>query len=165
MNGLDEIRRTMTECLCDRGIDAVSAYPGGGRTAHAGAVAAVSIRSFDGKGAGFGNSLGEWYDEEKGTWEEHYGIRARVTFGLDLFAGAEQSEELEDAFDDLLCALHEGLPQGLRAVEITAGEVRYDRDAGMLRRDVQAVCEASLWACADESGAFTDFRIKGEYAT
>lgn len=163
MAGLDTIRDRMTEFLRDRGMEAVTAWPEAPRKPLSGPVAAVSLRACEGGPAGFQDYLGERYDADAKRWVELYGKRIRLTFGLDLYAGRESGAAgLRRAFNSLADALHGGGPEGLRMVELTGGDVEYDQDMGLYRCPAQAVCDAYLYAVAEEGGAFLDFEIRGE---
>lgn len=164
MAGLDDIRTKMTQYLNTQGVAAVSAWPERGRKPIQGAVAAVSLRKCEEMGVGFRDYLGERYNGESGQWEELYGKRLTLTFGLDLYAGTgtEGGEsQVRAAFDRLLQTLQTGGPEGLKMREVSCGETTYDTAAGRFQCAVEAVCEAYLYAVADEGGAFLDFEIKG----
>lgn len=165
MAGLDDIREQMTKYLEEQGIQAVSAWPHGMRSETEGAVAAVSLRKCDGVGVGFRDYLGERYNVESGQWEELYGKRITLTFGLDLYAGTGEEAgeaQVRVAFDRMVQALQSAGPAGLKIKEISCGETDYDGTAGRYRCPAEAVCEAYLYAVADEGGAFLDFEVKGE---
>ena len=84
--GMEQIRAQMAEHLNSHGVVAVTAWPDSGRTEEDRVVAVVSLRGCQVGPAGFQNYLGERYDQETGLWQERYGRRARLTFGLDLYA-------------------------------------------------------------------------------
>ncbi len=162
MTGLDEIRERMAEHLRAHGLDAAAAYPAAGRKRREGAAAAVSLRGYEGGPAGFQDYLGERFNETTGKWEELYGKKLKLTFGLDLYAPAEGTQALEAAGDALAAALRNGGPAGLKPVELTLGETEWDSASGFLKRPAEAVCEAYLYAVADEGGQFLDFEVRGE---
>lgn len=163
MAGLDTIRDRMTEFLRGQGMEAVTAWPETARTPLSGPVAAVSLRACEGGPAGFQDYLGERYDTDAGRWVELYGKRVKLTFGLDLYAGRRDGAAgLRQAFDRLADALRGGGPAGLRMLELTGGEVEYDQDMGLYRCPAQALCDAYLYAVAEEGGTFLDFEIRGE---
>ena len=115
--GLDTVRERLAAYLTEHGVEAVSAWPERARPPAAGAVAAVSIRRCEGADAGFGDYLGERYNEETGRWEELYGKRLTLTFGLDLFAGTGEAageRQVRSAFDRMNAALQSGDPKGLK---------------------------------------------------
>lgn len=162
MTELDEIRERMTDFLRKKGLDATPAYPAARRKRLEGAAVAVSLQGYEGGPAGFQDYLGQRYNETTGTWEELYGRKLRLTFGLDLYAPAEGAAELERTLDRLAEALHSGGPEGLKPLELTAGETAWDSGTGLLKRPVEAVCQAYLYAVADEGGRFLDFEVRGE---
>ena len=164
MAGLDDIRERMADYLNGNGVPAITAWPERPRAAARGAVAAVSLRSCEGESGGFRDYLGERWNETSGQWEELYGKRVTVTFGLDLWAGTGEQggeEQIRRAFDRLAGALQSGGPDGLRIERLACGETDYDRTAGRWRCPVEAVCSAYLYAAAEEGGAFLDFWVKG----
>ena len=78
------VREQMAVFLRQQGVDAVCAYPEE-RRQRSGPVAAVSLRACQGGPGGFRDYLGERYDESNGRWQELYGRRVTLTFGLDLY--------------------------------------------------------------------------------
>ena len=79
------VREQMAAFLRQQGVDAVCAYPEERRNRRSGPVAAVSLRACQGGPGGFRDYLGERYDESTGQWQELYGRRVTLTFGLDLY--------------------------------------------------------------------------------
>lgn len=156
---LDVIRERMAEFLRQAGLDAVCAWPGTARGRRSTAVAAVSLRDFQGGPGGFQDYLGERYNRETGGWEELYGKKARVIFGLDLYAPSAAAAQ--GAVDTLSEALHMGAPDGLRVLELSCGETGYDGEAELYRCTAEVACEVYLYAVADEGGAFLDFEVRG----
>lgn len=162
MNGLEELRREMAEFLNGQGVCAVTAWENGPRAKREGAVAVVSIRACTGGPAGFQDYLGERLDEESGRWEEWYGRKAEITFGLDIWAPRMGGEEVCAAhFSRMAQVLTLGGPEGVRLREISCGETVFDETEGMFRCPAKAVGLVFLRARADESGMFTDFTVKG----
>ena len=164
MTALDTIRETMARYLNENGVAAITAWPEENRARPQGAVAAVSLRACEGENAGFQNYLGERYNQESGRWEELYGRRVTLTFGLDLYAGTggtEGEKQVRAAFDRMAEALHRGGPDGLKIKSVSCGETDYDRTADRYRCPAEAVCEAFLYAVADEGGTFLEFEVKG----
>ncbi len=158
-----EIRERMAEYLNGQGIDAVCAYPDSGRLRRKGAVAAVSLRSCQGGPGGFQDYLGERYDEESGQWQELYGKKIVLTFGLDLYAPQNGGAAvIQSAFDKMAEALRREGPPGLRLLELSCGETEFDQGAGLYRRTVEALCQGYLYAVAEEGGTFLDFIVRGE---
>lgn len=161
MTGLEKIRECMTALLRSRGVAAITAWPSGERKRLTGTVAAVSLKSCSAGPAGFRDYLGERLDPVSGKWQELYGRRVKVVFGLDLFAPQSLGEAgCQTAFDQVAEALQEG--DTVRTQSLSRGEVTFERDTGLFRCPVEAACEAWLYAVADEGGAFLDFKVKGD---
>lgn len=160
--GLERVRQTMADYLNSRGVTAVTAWSAEPRKERTGAVVVVSLQGCRVEPAGFRDYLGERYDQEQDRWEERYGRKARITFGLDIY-GAEKGggQEIQQAFDTLAEALLLGAPEGLAVEEFSCGQTGYDPDSRGLRRPVQAVCAAYLYAVAQDSIIFTDFDLRG----
>lgn len=162
MTGLDKMRECVTDCLRGAGINAVTAWSGEDKKRADGAVVAVSLRGCRGGPGGFQDYLGERYNAEAGRWEELYGRRAKLTFGLDIYAsGREGAAECQKAFDAVADALRDGAPLGLSLESLSRQEAVYDGELGLFRCPAEAVCGAYLYAVADEGGAFLDFEVRG----
>ena len=164
MAGLDEIRSRMAAFLAEQGLEAVTAWPEVRRSRRNGAAIAVSLRSCEGGPAGFQDYLGERYNQDTGRWEELYGRRVKLTFGLDLYAAQRSggAAAIDRALDTLSAALNGPGPDGLDILEFSAGETEFQEDSELYHCPVEAVCQARLYAVADEGGAFLDFEIRGE---
>lgn len=159
--GMEKIRQAMAEYLEKQGLNTVTAWPMT-RRAEAGPVVSVSLRGCEAGPSGFQDYLGERFHEDKGLWEECYGKKARLTFGLDIFAPEKaDGQELQETFDQLAGALILGGPEGLRVEEFSCGETGYDSQSRRLRRKVQAVCTAYLCAVTETGGEFVDFELRG----
>jgi len=160
--GMEAVRERMAEYLKDRGVDAVTAWPEGERVSRKRPAAVVSLRECRAGPAGFQNYLGERYSEETGLWEELYGRKAVLIFGLDLYASkGGDGSELQKAFDVLARALADGGPEGMKVTEFSCGETEYDGAAGVLKRSARAVCQAWLYASVLPGGLFNDFELRG----
>ncbi len=160
---LDTVREAVADYLNRLGVPAAVAWPAQERLHREKAVAVVTLRAFQWGPAGFQTYLGERYNQETGQWEELYGHRARLTFGLDLYAPAQAGETaLQTALDDLALACAGGGPDGLTFQEFSSGETVYDQDSRLLRKPAQAVCTVCLYAAAQPGGTFLDFEIRGE---
>ena len=159
----ERIRERMAEYLTGQGIDAVCASPDQRRLRRPGAVAAVSLRACQGGPGGFQDYLGERYDQESGRWQELYGRKMMLTFGLDLYALPQAGEAaLQTALDILAQACAGAGPEGLAIQEFSSGETAYDGDSRLLRKPAQAVCTAYLYAITEADGTFLDLEIRGE---
>ena len=164
--GLEAIRERMAEYLTARGVETVTAWPRGQRRELENPVAVVSLQGCQAGPAGFQNYLGERYNETTGLWEELYGRKAKLTFGLDLYAPArEDGMELQTAFDTLAAALMEDGPRGLEVLEFSCGETEYDSQARLLKRPAQAVCQTWLYSTPQSGGLFLDFELRGGWNT
>lgn len=160
--GLEHIRQVMAEFLRERGVQAVTAWPGSLRQEREEPVVVVSVRGCKAGPAGFQDYLGERYDERTGRWEERYGKRAELTFGLDIYAPERGGgEAVQAAFDALAGALILGGPPGLDLQEFSCGQTVRDPESRRLKRPVEAVCTAWLCAVTDVGGAFVDFELRG----
>ena len=156
------IRERMADYLQGQGIDAQCAYPETGRVRRGGAVAAVSLRACQGGPEGFRDYLGERYDQESGQWQELYGRKITLTFGLDLYAPQGcGAAGIQEAFDRMAEALRREGPPGLSLQELSCGETEFDREAGLFKRRAEACCQGYLYAVAEEGGAFLDFIVRG----
>lgn len=160
--GLDKIRDQMARYLNQQGVPALAAWPARERPALREPAAAVSLRRCQSGPSGFQDYLGERFNRDSGRWEELYGKRVEVRFGLDLYADPRAgAQALQAAFDRLLRALQQGGPPGLQILEISGGETAFDSAQGLLCRPVEAVCRACLYASAEPGGEFLDFEIRG----
>lgn len=163
MTGLDKIRECMCQCLTQAGIHAVTAWSREEKKRYTGPVAAVSLRACQGGPGGFQDYLGERFNSDSQRWEEVYGKRARLTFGLDIYSDSRDgAADCQSAFDAMVEALSEGLPSGLNLESLSRGESVYDKETGLFCCNVEAVCGAYLYAVADEDGVFADFEVRGE---
>lgn len=160
MTGTEELRRSLAEYLKENGLEAVTAWGGQERLRAGDAVAAVSLRDYEGGAPGFQDYLGERYDEKTGRWVELYGKKVELTFGLDLYAGTAQG--IQEGLDLLVGALGKGGPAGLRPVAFSAGETSYRTGAKQFCCPVQVKFEAWSYAETAEDGAFLDFTVRGE---
>ena len=163
MTGLDKIREYVSQCLLQAGVNAVTAWSGEDKKRYDGAVVAVSLRGCEGSPGGFKDYLGERYNEDTRRWEELYGKQARLTFGLDIYSnGKDGGAQCQTAFDQIADALQNAMPSGLRLENLSRGETDYDKELGLFRCPVEAVCNAYLYAVTDEDGLFVDFEVRGE---
>ena len=160
--GLEQIRQTMADYLCQQGVPAVTAWPAAPRQEWTEPVVVVSVRGCRAGSASFQDYLGERYDERSGRWEERYGKRAQLTLGLDIYAPErEDGEAVQSAFDALAGVLVLGGPEGLDLQEFSCGQTAWDGESRRLKRPVEAVCTAWLCAVTDAGGVFVDFELRG----
>lgn len=160
--GLEHIRQTMADYLNSRGVAAVTAWPPSPRQVREEPVIVVSVRGCRAESASFQDYLGERYDRASGRWEERYGKKAELTFGLDIYAPEKgDGEMLQKAFDALAGALLLGGPDGMDLREFSCGQTVRDAVSRRLKRPAEAVCAVWLCAVADAGGAFIDFELRG----
>ena len=158
----DQIRESMAAYLTGQGVDALCAYPDTQRLRRSGAVVVVSLRSCQGGPGGFQDYLGERYDPDSGQWQELYGKKFAVTFGLDLYAPQKEgAAAIQIACDRLAQALRREGPTGLKLLELSCGETEFDREASLFQRRAEACCQGYLYAVAQEGGTFLDFIVRG----
>lgn len=161
--GLEKIRESMCAFLNRQGLATVTAWPRREREELSEAVVCVSLRRCEAGPSGYRDYLGERWNEETREWEELYGRKTRLTFGLDLYADPLEGESaIQTAFDRLAQALQSGGPEGMKLAELSCAETVYDPGGRLLRRSVEAVCSAYLYAVTQPGGAFLDFEIRGE---
>ncbi len=160
---LTALREAMTEFLLSHGIRAMSAWPEAGRQVRAAPLAVVRMKEAEARPLGFGSYLGRLRDEETGAWRERYGQQLTVTFALDLYSPRADGEEgCRRLLDRVARAFQSGGPAGLAAERWTMAEPAFDRESGMYRGELTAVCRGTLEAVTEEeSGAFLGFDVKG----
>ncbi len=164
--GLERIRERMAEYLSGCGVAATAAWPAQERLRQEGVVAAVTLRGCQAGPAGFQSYLGERYNQETQQWEELYGRKVHLTFGLDLYAPPGGGEApLQAALDTMAQACAGAGPEGFHLEEFSSGETVYDSGGRLLRKPAQAVCTVYLYAVTQPDGAFLDFEIRGERTT
>lgn len=163
MKGVQELRRALAEYLEGKGLEAVTAWGEGRRPRPGGVIAAVSLRGMESGEPGFQSYLGERYNGESGCWEELYGKRVELTFGLDLYAAT--AEEVQAGLDVLSAALSGGGPEGMEPVGFSTGETLYRQAERQYFCPVQARFGVWAVAAAREDGSFLDFEVRGENKT
>ena len=160
MKGVQELRQRLAQHLEGKGLEAVTAWGEVRRQRPGGAVAAVSLRAMESGQPGFQNYLGERYNAESGCWEELYGKRVELTFGLDLYAAT--AEEVQAGLDALSAALSESGPEGMEPVGFSTGETVYRQEDRRYFCPVQAKFGVWAVAVAREDGSFLDYEVRGE---
>lgn len=162
MNGLDTIRDTMTQCLADAGIPAITAWSRLPKVRWDRPVVAVCLRALQSEPGSWQNYLGERFNDDTGRWEELYGKRVRLTFSLDIYApGTDGAAQCLSAFQQVAAALQSARPAGMTVQTLSHGEISYDEKQSLFLCPAEAVCDAFLCAAADESGSFVDFEVRG----
>ena len=164
VTGLDGLRERLAAFLEERGVHAVTAWSPQPARDHRAPVAAVALKQVEGDGLGFQNYLGVRYNPEAGAWEELYGRRLRLVFGLDLYVPKEQGGEgCQRAFAGLAQALTGEEPRGLSLGRLSCGEAEFHRESGMFRCPAELEAQAGMYAAAaQDGGLLLDFDVKGE---
>lgn len=163
MTGLTALRQGMTEFLAAAGVEALTAWPTGGRGLRTAPVAVVQVKEVEAGAAGFQNYLGQVYDPAARQWTENYGQRVTVKFAIDLYSPQGAGEEgCRKLLDQVAEAFLRGGPGGFGVEKWSAGETAFDQASGMFRGRLQAVCRGTLVAGTEETGEITGFTVKGE---
>ena len=160
---MQAICESMTDFLRSEGVPALTAWPQRGRQRVEDPLVVLDILQFKAEPSGFRNYLGDRFDPHAQTWQELYGQRADVTFGLSVYSPAGQgAARCREALETLTQALFQRGPAGLTFREISWEKVFYDGDTGAFRCEAAAQCSALLYAITDEQGTFLDFEVRGE---
>lgn len=162
MKELDKLQAYMADYLEGQGIPVVLAWPETMRKRLDRPVVVVSLRSCEGGPTGFQDYLGERFDEKTGIWQELYGKRVKVVFGLDIYAPRESGVEgCQTIFNTLAGALNSAGPTGLHISVLSSKETLFQTTSGLYYCPAEGVCEVWVYAVADEEGIFSDFEVKG----
>ena len=160
---LEELQTELAAWFCERGVDALAAWPQERARAVAGPVVLVWLEKLECGPAGLQDYLGQWLDEESGQWKERYGRRAKLTVVLDVLAGAQAGAQgCRAAFDRAVRVLQTERPAGLRVLELETDEMKYDEEEGLMRLRCRMRCEGWLCADADEADTFLEFELRGD---
>lgn len=160
MKGLLELGQALAEYLREQGVEAVTAWTPERRLRPGKAVVAVSLRKLESGPPGFQNYLGERYNQETEQWEELYGKKVELTFGLDVYAATAQ--EVQAGLEVLGTALEQRGAAGMAPVELSAGETEYQSESRRYVCPVQARFSAWATAVSRGEGEFLDFEVRGE---
>lgn len=158
--------KTVTEGVRDwleqRGIPALDGWSGQARRRVTQPVCVVSVEEYTAASGGFEHYLGERFDEKTARWEELYGRRIELKLGLDLYAPKQGcQQELQQLLERIISALTLEAPQGLQVEKIICGNLRWEEQSRLLKRQMSAVCTAWLLAARSEGGEFLDFELRG----
>lgn len=161
-----QAREYLANYLAAQGVNARAAWPLEERTRLDQPLTVVSLRGCQAGPVGFQDYLGERFDQDSGKWQELFGKKAELTFGLDVYAPLSVGEAgLQAAFEALAQVLSKGGPEGLDIQAFSCGETAYDSGGRLLKRRAEAVCQVYLYAAMEPSGEFVDFEIRGERTT
>lgn len=163
MNGLEQVKSAVVSALEGAGIAAQAAFSPNWAKRYSRPVVAVGLRMGESRGGALGSYLGQQVDPESMICREIYGMRLDLTLSLDIYCPPEDGAAGGDhALEALHQVLLEGLPSGLRPVELKWEEVRWDEDTAMFLRKGSLSCGAFFTASASEDGVFlSDFILKG----
>lgn len=164
MSSLDSLRSSLTQYLQSSGLPAVSAWSDLPRAKQSEPAVVVSLRSCAGGPAGLQNYLGDTFDPVSRSWRELYGFRAELTFGLDIWGPRGGGEkDCIALFSQVAQSLAFGAPRdwNFKIRSTSCGETSFDSRENRFHCPAQAVADVFLTAYVDESGAFTDFIVKG----
>lgn len=160
MKELTQVRQAVLEALRQAGITALEAWPHDRAKRYPGAVAAVAVGAAEGKGMGFCNYLGEYYDAESGTVRELYGkqLEGEITVNL----RAERAADCESGCEAAAEVLLGGLPAGIRPGELRWEGLQWEKSTGLFLRRGVLRCQAVFVAeSAEEGESFLDFKLRG----
>ena len=158
---LEHIREEMARYLTERGVNAAVAWSEEERLRLTEPMTVISLRECKTGPGGMLDYLGEVYDDTTGLWEERYGRRVELTFGLDTYAPGGMQDELQNAGSLLAGALASGSPEGLAVGRFALGETEYDGKARLLKRTAEVVCTGWLCAVKRADETFLDFELRG----
>lgn len=120
----------------------------------------MGVGAASGKSAGFGDYLGEVTDAETQTVRERYG--KELTGQSPWSCGRSGPADCEAGCERATEVLLSGLPEGIRAGELTWEAISWEKTTRMFLRRGTLVCRALFLAESEaEAGTFLDFRLKG----
>ena len=161
--GLEQVKNAIVQTLEQSGAQAAVAFVPGWAKQYDGPVVAVGLRTGESRSTAMGNYLGQQIDPETQAPQERYGMQLELTLSLDIYSPAAVGAA---GCDETLPLLHrvmlEGLPSGLKPLELKWEETAWEDTTGMFLRKGSLHCSAFFIATADEDGALlTDFILKG----
>lgn len=163
MNGLEQVKSAIAAALEKAGISARAAYAPGWAKAYSRAVVAVGLRTGESRNSALNRYLGQRTDPDTQISREIYGMRMDLTLSLDIYCppkgGAGECDRVLETLHQIML---EGLPSGLRPMELKWEEAAWDEDTAMFLRRGSLVCSAYFTAAASEDGVLlSDFILKG----
>lgn len=165
MNELDTILDAAAAALGEStGMTVMKAYPAGAKHRFAAPAAALCVRTGTACAAGFGEYLGERFDETTGGTVETYGKRLDITLGADIYSpndGTYGADGCIAAVSGVISA-SAALPAGIRVKKFTCGEVKFDTATGMFVCAVDIECSCMMYAERTGDEEISAFTLKGE---
>ena len=153
MNGLEQVKAALSAALERAGIAAQAAFSPGWARSYSQPVVAVGLRQGESRGGALSSYLGQRTDPDTQLCQEVYGMRLELTLSLDIYCPPRDGTA---GCDSVLEALHqiilEGLPSGLKPMELKWEEAAWDKDTAMFLRRGSLVCSAYFVATASEDG-------------
>lgn len=163
---IDTVLNTVVSLFQHAGLHAKRQYSAEPFRRESGCVVCVGLKSSKRLNSGYGEYLGIRTNENTQEISELYGFRLELSLGIDIFSPFGETfgaEGCRSYLDKVLDALSMS-PSGLMVKAISAGEVKPDREAEMLRCTVKLDCEAYLIGESNgETPEFTSFVLKGAF--
>lgn len=161
--GLEQVKQAIIQALTAAGAKAAAAFSPGWAKQYDCPVVAVGFRTGESRGAAMGNYLGQQLDPATQMTREIYGTQLDLTLSMDIYSPAAAGAA---GCDETLPLLHqvmlEGLPAGLKPLELKWEETAWDESTGMFLRRGSLLCSACFIAeASDEGELLTDFILKG----
>lgn len=161
--GLEQVKQAIMQALTAAGANAAAAFSPGWAKQYTSPVVAVGFRTGESRSAAMGNYLGQQLDPATQLTREIYGAQLELTLSLDIYSPAAVGAA---GCDETLPLLHqvmlEGLPAGLKPLELKWEETTWEEATGMFLRRGSLLCSAYFIAeVNDEGELLTDFILKG----
>lgn len=162
MTQMTKLREEMAALLRTAGIAVREAFPVAARRESREPFVLLSLKEMESMEGGFLSYLGERYCVETQEYEEVYGRKLRLCFGLDVYApkakGAEGGQALMEQIGDLVTTQ---APLGLSGLRLSWGEATFEKGADLFRREGKLFAEGLLYLLREEGGRFLSFEVKG----
>lgn len=167
MSGLEQVKLAIAKALEKAGISAQTAFAPGWAKACPEPVVAVGLRMGESRGGALNSYLGQRLDPKTQLCQEVYGMRLELTVSLDIYCPpGDGAGRCDSVLEGLHQVMLEGLPAGLRPVELKWEEPAWDEDTSMFLRRGSLRCNAFFTAQASEDGLLlSDFILKGVVTT
>ncbi len=163
MNGLEQVKTALAGALKNAGIAAHTAYSPGWAKSYHEPVVAIGLRTGESRGGAMGSYMGQRVNPDTLDCQEVYGMRLELVLSLDIYCPPGEGA---GRCDYVLEALHQvmlnGLPSGLRPIELKWEETVWDGDTPMFLRRGSLACGAFFVAeTSEEQLELADFILKG----
>lgn len=167
MSATGQVRAAVQAALEECGINAAQAYERDKFSPPVSPLCVIGARKASIESAGILDYLGERWNEERGSVEEVYGKAWRLTLSLDVYAPRQEgAATCEEISEEVMAALLQGLPSGLKAEELSWEESRWEKEYGLFLRCGSAKFSAYfLAAVAEDETVVSDFILKGVIKT